>query len=153
MTSRDSSFTLHPSSFNVAVSTPDVVGERMAGPGIRAWHFSDELSKHFPTTLIAKLEGGTPPSAFHAVPRKSDEARRVLREASVVVTQSARGFRGKRLGQRFVFDLFDPVVLELRELYGAAPSIRQRVHLAAEWFRLMTALRFADLLVCATPRQ
>ena len=40
-------------------------------------------------------------------------------------------------------------VLELRELYGNAPSLRQRVHLAAEWWRLAFALRHADLLICA----
>src|SRR2546430_5965250 len=42
--------------FSVVVATPDVVGKRMAGPGIRAWHLADELAKHFPTTLIAQLE-------------------------------------------------------------------------------------------------
>src|SRR5438067_7841939 len=39
--------------FSVVIATPDVVGERMAGPGIRAFHFAEELSKHFPTTLMA----------------------------------------------------------------------------------------------------
>src|SRR2546423_5157695 len=42
--------------FSVVVATPDVVGKRMAGPGIRAWHLTEELAKHFPTTLIAQLE-------------------------------------------------------------------------------------------------
>ena len=41
---------------NVVVHTPDVVGERMAGPGIRAWHLARELARHVPTTLIAKSE-------------------------------------------------------------------------------------------------
>src|SRR5213596_2845876 len=45
--------------FPVVVATPDVVGERMAGPGIRAWHLAEELRKHFPTTLVARRENGT----------------------------------------------------------------------------------------------
>ena len=36
--SHRSSFIVHRSVFNVVVHTPDVVGDRMAGPGIRAWH-------------------------------------------------------------------------------------------------------------------
>ncbi len=107
----------------------------MAGPGIRATYLARELGKHFPTTLVAKGDDPAP-----------------IREASVMVGQPARGFR-KRRGQRVVYDLFDPLVLELRELYGAKPSLRQRVHLAAEWARLTYALRSADLLMCATPQQ
>jgi glycosyltransferase involved in cell wall biosynthesis len=64
-----------------------------------------------------------------------------------------RGFFKRRRNQRIVYDLFDPQVLELRELYGNAPSLRQRIHLGAEWFRLTFALRHADLLMCAASKQ
>ena len=44
----------------------------MAGPGIRAWHLADELSKHFAVTLIARLEGRPPEVAqFPLVARGS----------------------------------------------------------------------------------
>lgn len=76
-----------------------------------------------------------------------------MREADVLVGQPARGFGKRRREQRIVYDLFDPTVLELRELYGNAPSVRQRVHLAAEWWRLSEALMRADLLVCAARKQ
>lgn len=138
--------------FNVVVQTPDVVGDRMAGPGIRAWHIAAELRKHVPTTLIAKSEG-TAPDGVAIVQRGTDEAREALRRASVLVGQPARGFRKRRRDQRIVYDLFDPAVLELRELYGNAPSPRQRIHLAAEWWRLSEALMRADLLVCAARAQ
>src|SRR5439155_27309723 len=38
----------------VVVATPDVVGERMAGPGIRATYIARELSKIANVTLIAR---------------------------------------------------------------------------------------------------
>jgi glycosyltransferase involved in cell wall biosynthesis len=138
--------------FSVVVHTPDVVGDRMAGPGIRAWHLAAELAKHFPTKLIAKREGSAPEDVT-LISHGSSEARKALREASVLVGQPARGFGKRHNGQRIVYDLFDPTVLELRELYGNAPSLRQRVHLAAEWLRLSTALMRADLLVCAAVKQ
>lgn len=136
--------------FNVVVHTPDVVGDRMAGPGIRAWHLAEELAKHFPTRLIAKVEGEiNVPVVAHGTPA----AKQALRDASVLVGQPARGFGKRRRDQRIAFDLFDPTVLELRELYGNAPSPRQRIHLAAEWWRLSEALTRADLLICAARKQ
>ncbi len=140
------------SKLSVVVATPDVVGERMAGPGIRALHLARELARHTPTTLIARLEDfrdGEP----RALDRGSPEAEDALGSAGVLIGQPARGFRRRHRHQRLILDLFDPLVLELRELYGAAPSIRQRVHLAAEWSRLMYALRRGDLLIAATPKQ
>ena len=142
----------------VVVATPDVVGARMAGPGIRAWNIARQMAKVAPTTLVAKIEGPLPDSSPFAslrvgmTDRDSPRARDVVRDAQVLIGQPARGFR-KRRGQKIVFDLFDPTVLELRELYGAWPTVRQRIHLAAEWWRLSEALMVADLLMCAAPQQ
>ena len=138
--------------FSVVVHTPDVVGERMAGPGIRAWHLARELGRHFATTLVAKFVGAEP-EGVAGIEHGTDAAHAAMREASVLIGQPARAFRKRRPGQRIIFDLFDPTVLELRELYGQRPSLRQRVHLAAEWWRLSEALMRADLLVCAARKQ
>jgi glycosyltransferase involved in cell wall biosynthesis len=131
----------------VVVSTPDVVGARMAGPGIRAFHFAEELAKHFETTLVAKVEEAH--ADFPIVERSAD----AFKDADVVISQSARDLRFVRKGQKFIADLFDPQVLELRELYGNAPNPRQRIHLAAEWWRLTRALKRAHLLIAATKQQ
>src|SRR5437763_7727697 len=106
----DSSFIVHRSSFEVVVATPDVVGERMAGPGIRATYFARELAK-IPNVNVTLVSRGDP------------NAGRIFRRADVLVGQPARGFFKRRRGQRIIYDLFDPLVLELRELYGAAPSL------------------------------
>src|SRR5205823_12858899 len=50
----DSSFIVHRSSFEVVVATPDVVGERMAGPGIRATYFARDIAKVANVTLVAR---------------------------------------------------------------------------------------------------
>ena len=144
---------LHPS-FSVVVHTADVVGERMAGPGIRAWHFASEIARHFPTTLIARREGAVPwQPSFPVLQAGSVEARAAIRSASVLIGQPARSFRRARPGQRMVADLFDPVLLELAELYGASPSMRQRLHMLAERFRIRRALREADLVLVASSKQ
>src|ERR1051326_1781340 len=76
----------------VVVHTPDVVGERMAGPGIRAWHLADELSKHFDVALVARLEGKPPARVpFPLLARGTPQAKRALHDADVLVAQPARG--------------------------------------------------------------
>jgi glycosyltransferase involved in cell wall biosynthesis len=140
--------------FGVVVHTPDVVGERMAGPGIRAWHFAGELAKHFTTTLVCQREGELPSASdFRVAERGSAAALVAMRAASVVIGQPARGFGRQRRGQRVVYDLFDPVLLELREMYGHHPSMRQRVHLGAERWRVNRAVREGDLLIVAAAKQ
>jgi len=138
--------------FSVVIATNDVVGERMAGPGIRAWHFAEELSKHFPATLIGRLENPEAAS-FPVLQWRSAEAREAMAGASVLIGQPARRFRRMRPDQHIVFDLFDPVLLELREMYGSRPSLRQRLHFLAEEMRLQRALNHGDLLIVATPNQ
>ena len=123
--------------FSIVIATPDVVGERMAGPGIRAWHLAEELKKHFPTRLMAR-------GAW---------SREDMRNASVLIGQPARGFHRMKKGQRIVYDLFDPILLELREMYGRRPSLRQRLHFLAEQLRLQRALSEGDLFIVATPHQ
>ena len=91
----------------------------------------------------ADRESGGQTIAADRTSRSLDRARHApkraaaMRDADVLIGQPARGFRKRRRGQRIVYDLFDPTVLELRELYGNKPSLRQRVHLAAEWWRLV----------------
>jgi glycosyltransferase involved in cell wall biosynthesis len=141
----------------VVVATPDVVGARMAGPGIRAWNIARQMAKVAPTTLVAKVEERdsslSSQLGMTMLDKDSPEARNAIHDAAVLIGQPARRFRKRRRDQRIVFDLFDPTVLELRELYGTWPSLRQRIHLAAEWWRLSEALMVADLLMCAAPRQ
>jgi glycosyltransferase involved in cell wall biosynthesis len=141
------------SPLRVVVATPDVVGTRMAGPGIRAWQLARTLSHHFDTTLIARGEGELPAVDVPCFDRESDEARDAIRAADVLIGQPARRFGPERRDQRVIYDLFDPVLLELRELYGRHPSVRQRLHYAAEAWRVRRAVRTGDCLIVATKKQ
>src|SRR5260221_8289041 len=80
----------------VVVATPDVVGTRMAGPGIRAWQLARTLSHHFDTTLVARREGELPGNDIPSFDRESDEARDAIRAADVLIGQPARRFGPER---------------------------------------------------------
>jgi glycosyltransferase involved in cell wall biosynthesis len=137
----------------VVVATPDVVGTRMAGPGIRAWQLARTLAAHFDTTLVARREGELPAGNIPSFDRESDEAREAMRAADVLIGQPARRFGPERRDQHVIYDLFDPVLLELRELYGRHPSLRQRLHYAAEAWRIERAVKAGDCLIVATKKQ
>jgi glycosyltransferase involved in cell wall biosynthesis len=140
---------------DVVVATDDVVGSKMAGPGIRAWHLAEELSRHFRTALVAKLEDAGPlGGGFEMIDLSSPAARSALRSGRVVVGQPSDSLlRLAGGGAKVAFDLFAPGVLELRELYGGSPTLRQRVHYAREMQRLRAALRRGRVLIAAMPRQ
>jgi glycosyltransferase involved in cell wall biosynthesis len=150
---------------SVVVATPDIVGRRMAGPGARAWHIADELARHFSTRLIAVVGDGL--EARHSTASADSRtfavsgtkrtlevirwgsplATEALRTAEVVIGQPSRALLSIPTG-RVAFDLFDPVVLELAELYRGSPTVRERLHLGAEWMRLRRALARGDALIC-----
>ncbi|MCA1732187.1 MAG: glycosyltransferase [Acidobacteria bacterium] len=135
----------------VTIATPDRVGERMAGPGIRAWHFAAELSKRFEVTLVAQL-AETESSGFRQVKWGSSEGVTAMEAADVLVAQPHRKVLAIN-HPRAIYDLFDPVVLELDELLRVRPSFRLKMHRSVEWGRLGVALKNGWRLIAAAPRQ
>jgi glycosyltransferase involved in cell wall biosynthesis len=156
-----SSFIFHLSFFSyhrgvsdrVVVMTEDVVGARMAGPGIRAFHFAAELSTRFDTTLVARLEGATgSEEPFRMMDWDSGEALEAIEQAAVVIGQPGRRILRARRGKHTIYDLFDPVVLELEEMRGSE-GWRGRIHRAMESRRLIQALERGERLIAATDQQ
>lgn len=138
----------------VVIYTRDVVGRRMAGPGIRAFHLADELGRHAPVALVAELADFDGAGRFRSLQRGTPEAIEALRAAKVVLGQPTKELlRLTRRPARVVFDLFDPVVLELPAIYEGRAGLRGRAHQWIEWQRLQTAMKEGDLLLAATPQQ
>lgn len=138
----------------VVVFTTDLVGRLMAGPGMRAVNFARELADEFDVTLIARFDGEeawTEP--FARCELGTTAAREAAAAADWLIGQPTRHLFALRKRQRVAFDLFDPLVLELEQLYGERPTLRQRVHQVMERRRLRRALREGDLLIAATPQQ
>jgi len=138
----------------VVVATPDVVGEKMAGPGIRAYHFARELAAHAEVALVGELKNVGRDEPFRAVPRGTREARDLYAKADWIIGQPTRELLAiKRKKQRFAWDLFDPVVLELSNLAPYRPKLRHTIHVKSEWGRLLRVLGSDDILICASRRQ
>jgi glycosyltransferase involved in cell wall biosynthesis len=102
----------------VLVYSNDVIGSRMAGPGIRSYHFARELSRDFTVTLAAPA----PPdldvpgiAVAVAPPRDAGAAIALLRRHDAVVAQrlpAAAMIAAAKSDVRVVYDLYTPALLE-----------------------------------------
>jgi glycosyltransferase involved in cell wall biosynthesis len=148
---------------NVLLITSDVVGERMAGPGIRFWEFARVLISHCQVTVAVPpfLEVAEPapvpdfPAPVH-ICRRTEELRQLVAGADVIVTLGAvllvYPFLAQT-GKPLVVDAYDPFMFAGLEQYsGAAHAKRLAVH---ENYRraLLLSMQAADLVICASDKQ
>ncbi len=141
----------------VLIISHDVVGSRMAGPGIRYWELAQVLAEHFPVILAAP---GTVdlPVLGHQVhcydledPQSLDAA---LERATVVVLcgdvlQRFPILQDSRLP--LVVDGYDPHTLETLALFAGSPD-QEALHLARERI-LELQCDVGDFFLCASERQ
>lgn len=144
----------------VLILTGDPIGERMAGPAIRAVNIALELQRHgHELRLVTTTTADRPslPFPVHAVTRGDDRAFRPHeRWAEVIV------FQGYGLGQFaslrstdrvLVADAYDPMHLEMLEQGRELPPATWALRVAAARDALNDQLRRADFVLCASERQ
>jgi len=116
----------------IAVITADVVGERMAGPAIRAYNIADQLAEQHDVTLIstARCDISSPRFGCRHVPWPA--LRRAVDDAEVVIFQGFVSYHAPwllRSDKVLVVDLYDPIHLEqLEQLKERGPLERRATH-------------------------
>ncbi len=141
----------------------DVVGERMAGPGIRYWEFARVLSPSFAVTLAVppfiKMSASPGEPDFPAKVVLCDKAaslRALAADADVIITLGAVLLAYPflaRTGKPLVLDLYDPVILEGLERHADQPMV-ERVSLHEGYRRAYARqIQAADFMICASERQ
>jgi glycosyltransferase involved in cell wall biosynthesis len=135
----------------IAYHCEDVVGARMAGPGIRAVELSRRLAARHEVTLIAQGVEELAGEPF----RTSRDLGAVLRDSDAFIAQGfgfplpyLLRFRG-----RLLLDLYDPVQLEQLARIGARPTAEQIVQVGYVRRRLQYLIRRADHVLCASRSQ
>ena len=163
----------------IALIPNDVVGERMAGPGVRYWEFARVLGRHFPVKLIippfvpmdsvpslvlstvegpalSTVEGTeTLPASLHICTRSRD-MRSLVESCDVIVTLGGvllfHPFLGQ-LDKPLVLDMYDPFLLAGLQREAGSDWSKQ-ITLHERYLEILRSQLYAgDFFLCASEKQ
>jgi len=139
--------------------SPDVVGPRMAGSGIRAWNLSRVLATHCDVTLAAPVSGRCEPPGFRLLPVTLDDPAEIdaaLASADVVISNGNLLHDYPQLADVTIPWVVDAYVPTPTEALAANRHREFPERLAGHRLDTRAVNRFlarADLILCASERQ
>jgi len=138
----------------VLVVSSEPVGDRMAGPAIRALELARALSESCDVTLAAPAPSEAPVPLLEAGLADFDALLEGCRSHDVVVAQQlpAQLLRHlRRLPARYVADLYNPLMIEVLEALEGSPDDRGTARLAS--LGVLAQCATADFVICASEKQ
>jgi len=143
---------------NVLVVSKDVIGHRVAGPGVRYLEMARHLATDHEVTLLAPgLDQAPEGSRFRAEPLTRSAVTRRLSAATVVVSQgfacSAWSMATSPAAQ--VIDLYAPLQLEMVGAGSAGHTSAREADFYRRYVsrRLQLLMSLGDFFICASKRQ
>ncbi len=142
---------------SVLVISHDVVGSRMAGPGIRYWELAHVLGRYFKVTLAVPREtdlSSGDVQLWTYEPDQWDSLAPAIERASTILLCGDTLACFPMLEQAdipLIVDGYDPHPLETLEMFAGAPDQEQR-HRERERI-LQMQCRAGDFFICASERQ
>ena len=140
----------------VLVATKDRVGERMAGPAIRAWRLAEALSGVHDVELVSMTACERTDERFVARAVTERDLVELERWCDVVLFQGNVLHESAALqatGKVVIADMYDPVHLEqLEQARDVRPDERRRIVAATTAIVNRTLLR-GDAFLCASEKQ
>jgi len=141
----------------ILIISHDVVGPKMAGPGIRYWELAHVLTQFFPVVLATPNAAQMPdvglqlwtyqPGVWESIAPVVEAARAIVLCGDVLAW-----FPQLRQGTRpLVIDGYDPQTLETLAMFTGMPEQAQR-HQGRERI-LQMQCRAGDFFICASERQ
>jgi GT2 family glycosyltransferase/glycosyltransferase involved in cell wall biosynthesis len=149
-----------PEATTVLVITGDPLGDKLSGPGIRAWHMAKALSASHEVTLMTLTELGKVDHAGFDVTQVSPGDEKAFAKwevwADVII------FQGhaldlfdtlRRSTKRLVVDVYDPMHIEQLEQARHLPESEWSAHVADATQSITGQLLRGDYFLCASERQ
>ena len=143
----------------VLVVSQEPVGERIAGPAIRALELSRALAAECQVTLAAPAPSqvdGEPFELLEAGVADFDALFDAVQRHDVVVAQRLPAQllrRVRRLPVRFVADLYNPIVVEGLEAASREPEPQATASVRQTALTVMAQCAAADYVICASEKQ
>jgi len=149
-----------PEATTVLVITGDPLGDKLSGPGIRAWHMAKALSNSHEVTLMTLTELGQVDHTGFDVTQVSPGDEKAFAKweawADVII------FQGhaldlfdtlRRSTKRLVVDVYDPMHIEQLEQARHLPEAEWSAHVADATQSITGQLLRGDYFLCASERQ
>ena len=149
-----------PVATTVLVITGDPLGDKLSGPGIRAWHMAKALSTSHEVTLMTLTELGKVDHTGFDVTQVSPGDEKAFAKweawADVII------FQGhaldlfdtlRRSTKRLVVDVYDPMHIEQLEQARHLPEAEWSAHVADATQSITGQLLRGDYFLCASERQ
>jgi glycosyltransferase involved in cell wall biosynthesis len=143
----------------VLLVSTDVVGQAMAGPGIRAWELARALAPRFEVTLAVPGTSDRDPAGFRLLSYawgQPGALRAALAAADVLDGQGCVFEAHPELlatGLPLAIDLYDPLLIEGLDLYASADLATAEARHARYQALTDAQLRRGDFFFCATEAQ
>lgn len=144
----------------IALISNDKVGQTMAGPGIRYFEMAKALSKFFDVVLFVPDQCDLHEKDFkiktYNSKKISASVGKQLSDINYVIAQHLRPpllHRIVRKKIKFIFDLYDPSVIETLEYAKSDPPKLRDAIFDFNYFSLLLQLNMADHIICASERQ
>ena len=128
----------------------------MAGPAIRYWEFAQALSKHSDVTLSTPNVPDIQSETFTIKPRTMYSFLKEIPKADVIVTQlisHGMAWIAKRHGIRIILDAYDPIPLEVLEIFKFSHSSVRNYKNQYIVNLFILSFQMADAFLCANIQQ
>ncbi|MBA2369454.1 MAG: glycosyltransferase [Candidatus Protochlamydia sp.] len=140
----------------ILIYTTNVVGKSMAGPAIRCWEFAKALSASHEVALIGPIEPDIQGDGFQVLSKSDAALQGLMRSSQVLITQNltlSMALKAKNNGLRIIIDAYDPLPLEIFELFKHDPEAIRQERLQSSINQLIFNFKMADGILCASEKQ
>ena len=140
----------------ILIYTSNCVGKTMAGPAIRCWEFAKALSASHQVTLVGPNEPEIEGAGFQVLNKRHSSLPALMRSSQVLITQNltlSLAWKAKKYGLRIIIDAYDPLPLEILELFKQGPEAVRHERLQSSVNQLIFNYQMADGVLCASEKQ
>ena len=134
----------------------DKVSHSMAGPAIRYFEFAKSLAKFYEVILFIPNDVEIEEGSFPIKKYRSKEFLKELDHAQAVISQQFPPFvvyQAKKHNIRLILDAYDPISIEILELFKHKSLKEQNKIFRRSQADLMFSMKVADFILCANERQ
>ncbi|WP_075883845.1 glycosyltransferase [Candidatus Protochlamydia sp. W-9] len=140
----------------ILIYTPNVVHSKMAGPAIRCWELAKALSSSHHVILVIPNQTEMKGEGFQIIAKQSSELKQWIKKAEILIAQNltiSMAWHAKKNGIKIIIDAYDPLPLEILELFKNDRVAKRKESLNSSLNQLIFNFKITDGILCASEKQ